>query len=280
VILQKQVRASQCPILLGMLSRLRTGSQTSADYDRLQGRAKESTTRDFTTGVRAIVPTNKPRLLLNIEAAAQYTTKLNKHMSIFLSKHHWKKQGTRKGMETENENDIYEVLSTPDASKITVPPFYIHVPGTPVMTTINERVGLKYVNGAEFESVGVIPDPRYPGYPISNKMTVHFGPPAGLLVTSKDIKDIQVPGLQPGTLLITPQSITITKKGSPIMCTRTGLPCIPAFAITGHKAQGSSFSQTLVDLLHSPYERKSSSRTLSESSITSSRFASLYVQLL
>ena len=47
------------------------------------------------------------------------------------------------------------------------------------------------------------------------------------------------------------------------MCTRTSLPCIPAFAMTSHKASGNSFSQTLVDLLHSPYERNLSSRTLS-----------------
>ena len=53
-----------------MLSRLRTGSQILANYNRLQARVKELITRDFTTGVRAIVPINKPRLLLNIKAAA------------------------------------------------------------------------------------------------------------------------------------------------------------------------------------------------------------------
>jgi len=61
-------------------------------------------------------------------------------------------------METENENDIYEVLLTLDASKIMVPLFYIHVFKTLVITTINKRVGLKYVNGAKFKSVGVILD--------------------------------------------------------------------------------------------------------------------------
>jgi len=61
-------------------------------------------------------------------------------------------------MEIENENEIYEVLLTLDILKITVPPFYIHVPRILVMTTINKKVGLKYVNGAEFKSVGVIPD--------------------------------------------------------------------------------------------------------------------------
>ena len=111
-------------------------------------------------------------------------------MSIFLLKHHWKKRGTWKGIETENKNEIYEVLSTPNTSKIIVPPFYIHVPGTPVITTINKRVSLKYVNSAKFKSIGVILDPQYLGYPISNKITIHFGPLAGLLVTFKNIKNI------------------------------------------------------------------------------------------
>ena len=111
-------------------------------------------------------------------------------MSIFLLKHYWKKQGTWKGMEIKNKNEIYKVLLTLNTLKITVPLFYIHVPRTPVITTINKRVGLKYVNGAEFKSVGVILDLQYLGYPISNKMMVYFGPLAGLLVTSKDIKDI------------------------------------------------------------------------------------------
>jgi len=61
-------------------------------------------------------------------------------------------------METENENEIYKVLLILDTSKIIVPLFYIHVPRTLVITTINKRVGLKYVNGAKFKSVGVILD--------------------------------------------------------------------------------------------------------------------------
>ena len=91
---------------------------------------------------------------------------------------------------------ITDALSIPDDSKIKIPPLYIHIPGTPVMTTENEHPGLKHVNGAEFTSVAVIPDARYPGYAISEGITIHFGPPAGLLVTSEDIKDIQVPGLR------------------------------------------------------------------------------------
>ena len=93
-------------------------------------------------------------------------------------------------MEIKDENEIYKVLLTLNASKITVPPFYIYIPGTPVITTINERVGLKYINGTKFKSIGVILDLQYLGYPISNKIMVYFSPLAGLLVIFKDIKDI------------------------------------------------------------------------------------------
>ena len=60
----------------------------------------------------------------------------------------------------------------------------------PVITTINKRVDLKYINSTKFKSIGIILDLQYLGYPISNKITIHFSPPARLLVIFKDIKDI------------------------------------------------------------------------------------------
>ena len=74
---------------------------------------------------------------------------------------------------------ITEVLSTPDDAKFKIPPLYIHISGTPVMTTENDLPGLKHVNGAEFKSVAIIPDPEYPGYAVSEQITIHFGPPQG-----------------------------------------------------------------------------------------------------
>jgi hypothetical protein len=89
VILQKQVRAAKCPILLGFLSRLINGEQTVADYELLQVKRDRSTNRDFTTGMRAITPTNRTKQLFNIEAAFQWAQKYGKHVSIFLSRHEW-----------------------------------------------------------------------------------------------------------------------------------------------------------------------------------------------
>jgi hypothetical protein len=128
------------------------------------------------------------------------------------------------------------------------------------MTTENEHPGPKHVNGAEFKSVAVIPDARYPGYAISEGITIHFGPPAGLLVTSKDIKDIQVPGLDRGTILITPKQAVISKKKyGPTVCRRTGLTCVPAFVMTAYKSQSKTFSRILVDT-PGPLNRTPSSR--------------------
>jgi len=72
VILRQQVRAAKCPILLGFLSRLRNGEQTAADYEMLQARRIQAQDRDFTTGMRAITPTNRTKQLFNIEAALQW----------------------------------------------------------------------------------------------------------------------------------------------------------------------------------------------------------------
>jgi hypothetical protein len=203
----------KCPILLGFLSRLRNGEQTAADYEMLKARRIQAQDRDFTTGMRAITqPTNRTKQLFNIEAALQWAPKHRKHMSIFLSMHEWirtkKSSFTLDGTSRTEKHCLY----IPDDSKIKIPPLYIHIPGTPVMTTENEHPGLKHVNGAEFKGVAVIPDARYPGYAISEGITIHFGPPAGLLVTSEDIKDIQVPGLDRGTILITPKQTVISKK--------------------------------------------------------------------
>jgi hypothetical protein len=166
---------------------------------------------------------------------------------------------TEKNTVSPTVDMITDALSIPDDSKIKIPPLYIHIPGTPVMTTENEHPGLKHVNGAEFTSVAVIPDARYPGYAISEGTTIHFGPPAGLLVTSEDIKDIQVPGLDRGTILITPKQTVISKKNDPTVCRRTGLTCVPAFAMTTYKSQSKTFSRILVDI-PGPLNRTPSSR--------------------
>jgi len=151
------------------LSRLRNGEQTAADYEMLQARRIQAQDRDFTTGMRAITPTNRTKQLFNIEAALQWAPKYRKHMSIFLSMHEWirtkKSSFTLDGTSRTEKNTvsptvdmITDALSIPDDSKIKIPPLYIHIPGTPVMTTENEHPGLKHVNGAEFKSVAVIPD--------------------------------------------------------------------------------------------------------------------------
>ncbi|KAN0068353.1 hypothetical protein V8E54_013549 [Elaphomyces granulatus] len=157
-------------------------------YDELSDSQQPTKNAEFSA--------NKTKQLFNIKAALQWAPKHRKHMSIFLSMHEWirtKKSSftldgtsrTEKITVAPTVNMITDAFSIPDDSKIKIPPLYIHIPGTPVMTTENEHPGLKHVNGAEFKSVAVIPDARYPGYAISEGITIHFGPPAGLLVTRK-----------------------------------------------------------------------------------------------
>jgi len=103
-------------------------------------------------------------------------------------------------------------------------------------------------------------------------MTVHFGPPAGLLVTSDEVKDsVAIQGIPPGTLLIKPWTVkvdSLAKSKGNVVCTRTGLKCVSAFAMTAHKAQGKTFDKILVDL-----------STVGSHGKRNVGFESLYVQL-
>ena len=78
----------------------------------------------------------------------------------------------------------------------------------------------------------------------------------------EDIKDIQVPGLDRGTILITPKQTVINKKNDPTVGRRTVLglsTCVPAFAMTTYKSQSKTFSRILVDI-PGPLNKTPSSR--------------------
>src|SRR6266850_8499779 len=121
----------------------------------LPAKKDQSRNRDFTTGIRAITPTNRMKLLFNIEAAFQWASKYSKHVSIFLSKHEWIKTTSSSTVDAPQNDSrktelisvpptidmITEVLSTPDDAKFKIPPLYIHISGTPVMTTENDLPG-------------------------------------------------------------------------------------------------------------------------------------------
>jgi len=80
-----------------------------------------------------------------------------------------------------------------------------------VQAVLNNNIytGLKVVNGAEFTAADIIPDPRYPGYYLADDVTIHFGPPLGILLHSTETKTLTIPILPPQTVLIRPTSYTV-----------------------------------------------------------------------
>jgi PIF1-like helicase len=272
IILKTQVRASSCSILRGVLSRLRSGHQTVLDYHLLKAKRVSEKNIDLTNGLRTLTCTNRTKTIFNVEATIQWAEKNNTHISIFISKHEWLRDGQKL---QPTEALIEQALSIHDSSKVKVPPYFIYTPGIPVMTTENEHIGLKLVNGAEFKAIGVIPDVLYPGVAVTKQVTIHFGPPAAILVMSKDIKDIKIDGLPPSVLLLTPKTTSLPEIPQSIVCKRTGVKCTAAFAMTDYKAQGKSFPLTLLDLTSA----KGKLHTTSTESAKTVPFETLYVQL-
>ena len=91
-------------------------------------------------------------------------------------------------------------------------------------------------------------------------MTIHFGPPHGLILQSEETKNPSIPGLPPGTILLK-QMTSVA---------RVGLPCSPAFAMTDYKSQPKPFENVMVDLR---------GRQATTSGPSKCDFMSLYVQL-
>ncbi|KAG6996878.1 ATP-dependent DNA helicase pfh1 [Fusarium oxysporum f. sp. conglutinans] len=229
VLLEEQVRARDDP-------------QLGALLDRLVGRSQIA----FKDGLRAITPLNRNRWNLNMEAVADWARFNKRHISIFVSTHTW-----RSG--TLSQNEIARTIEQGDDSNCKVPGVFFYAQGMPVVVNKNIYTGLKIVNGAEFTAADVIPDPKSPGYHLADDITIHFGPPLGILLQSRETKDLAVPALPTGTVLIRPLSHTLDPASSHFRflsgkCTRRGLPVAPAFALTDYKAQSKTFAEVLLEL--------------------------------
>lgn len=145
----------------------------------------------------------------------------------------------------------------------------------PVVVNKNTYAGLKVVNGAEFTAADVIPDPKSPGYQLADDVTIHFGPPLGILLESQETKGLTIPALLVGTVLIRPITHTLDPANSNYRflsgkCSRRGLPVVPAFVLTDYKAQGKSFKDVLLELRGNRTTNGQPSKC---------DFTSLYVQL-
>ena len=54
----------------------------------------------------------------------------------------------------------------------------------PIVINKNIYPGLKVINRAEFTAIDIIPDPKFPGYYLTNDVTIYFGLLLGILLES------------------------------------------------------------------------------------------------
>lgn len=268
VLLEEQVRARDDPQLGALLDRVRAGKQTEQDLALLNTKLLDRSRITFHDGLRAITPLNRNRWSLNMEAVVDWARFNKKHISIFISTHTWRSAALSREL-------IARTLEQGDDSTCKAPGLFFYAQGMPVVVNKNIYIGLKVVNGAEFIAADVIPDPKYPGYCLADDITVHFGPPLGILLNSKETDNLAVPAMPPGTVLIRPISTTLDPTSShfkflPARCTRRGLPVAPAFFLTDYKAQGKTFVEVLLELR---------GNRLTNGQPSKCDFTSLYVQL-
>ncbi|KAM4056438.1 ATP-dependent DNA helicase PIF1 [Hirsutella rhossiliensis] len=246
VMLDEQMRAAGDPELQRLLKRIRGGVQDHTDLDLLNSRChREGRRIPWETGITVVTPLNRNRWNLNMEASLAFQIQQRSTVRIFLSEHKWKD-----GLPTEEEAIM--MLNQGDDSAIPVPAVFMFVPGMPVVVNHNTHQGLKLVNGASYTAVEVIVDKAHPGHRISADMTIHFGPPAAIILGSKTTKDFHFVGMPPGTILLTPMSVRIQcQRKRPWQqndVSRKGLPCAAAFACTDYKVQGGTLERVALEL--------------------------------
>ncbi|KAM4055543.1 PIF1-like helicase [Hirsutella rhossiliensis] len=246
VMLDEQVRAADDPELQRLLKRIRLGVQDRTDLDLLNTRCyQEGRQIPWASGITVVTPLNRNRWNLNMEASLAFQIQHRSTLRIFISGHKWKE-----GLPTEEEAIM--ILNQGDDSAIPVPAVFMFVPGMPVVVNHNTHQGLKLVNGASYAALEVILDKSYPGHRISADMTIHFGPPAGIMLESETTKDVQFVGMPPGTILLTPMTVKIQcQRKRPWQqndVSRKGLPCTAAFACTDYKVQGRTLERVALEL--------------------------------
>ncbi|KAM4064054.1 AAA domain-containing protein [Hirsutella rhossiliensis] len=203
VMLDEQMRAAGDPELRRLLGRIRRGEQDRSDLDLLNSRCYRAGRRiPWETGVTVVTPLNRNRWNLNLEAALAFRARQRTAARIFVSEHKW-----RDGTPTEEEAVL--MLGQGDDSATPVPAVFLFVPGMPVVVNQNTHQGLKLVNGAGYTAVDVIPDRAFPGHRVSAELTMHFGPPVGMVLASETTKDFHFVGMPSGTILLTPISVKI-----------------------------------------------------------------------
>ncbi|KAI0903058.1 hypothetical protein F4823DRAFT_629717 [Ustulina deusta] len=268
ILLEEQVRARDDPQLGALLDRVHAGTQTNEDLDLLNTRLRDRSQITFKDGLRAITPLNRNRWSLNLEAVVDWARFHRRHISVFVSTHTWRSRAL-------SQQEVAQTIEQGDNSNCKIPGVFFYAQGMPVVVNKNIYTGLKIVNGAELTAVDVIPDPKFPGYHLADNITIHFGPPLGMLLESQETKGLAIPALLTGTVLIRPITHTLDPTNSNYRflsgkCSRQGLPVVPAFVLTDYKAQGKTFEDVLLELRGNRMTNGQPSKC---------DFASLYIQL-
>ncbi|KJZ68594.1 hypothetical protein HIM_12014 [Hirsutella minnesotensis 3608] len=268
ILLEEQVRARDDPQLGALLDRVRAGTQTIEDLDLLNTKLVDRSQITFKDDLRAITPLNRNRWNLNMEAVVDWARFHRRHISVFVSTHTWRSRAL-------SQQEVAHTIEQGDNSNCKIPGVFFYAQGMPVVVNKNTYTGLKVVNGAEFTAADVIPDPKSPGYHLADDVTIHFGPPLGILLESQETKGFAIPALPTGTVLIRPITHTLDPANSYYRflsgkCSRRGLPVVPAFVLTDYKSQGKTFEDVLLELRGSRMTNGQPSKC---------GFTSLYVQL-
>jgi hypothetical protein len=128
---------------------------------------------DIPNKILVITPINRFRWDINLHAALRWASQENKVTTIFISKHTWKDRNATADL-------IQDMCGTGDNTNCPIPGIFPYVEGTPVCLNKNMLSGLHAANGALYEAVGIVPDPKAHTYCHSDGITVHVGAHLGL----------------------------------------------------------------------------------------------------
>ncbi|KAM4064151.1 PIF1-like helicase [Hirsutella rhossiliensis] len=245
VMLDEQMRAAGDPELRRLLGRIRRGKQDRSDLEPLNSRCHRPGRRiPWETGLTVVTPLNRNRWNLNLEAALAFRARRRTAARVFLSEHKW-----REGLPTEEEALL--MLGQGDDSATPVPAVFVFVPGMPVVVNQNTHQGLKLVNGAGYTAVDVIPDRAFPGHRVSAELTMHFGPPAGIVLASETTRASTSSGCRRDDPADAHQRQDHGAAEAAVAAQRRqpeGLPCAAAFACTDYKVQGGTLERVALEL--------------------------------
>ena len=79
----------------------------------------------------------------------------------------------------------------------------------PVVVTRNQLTRLKLVNGAPFTAVDIFPNLASDTITLASDVTLHLGPPVAVLLQSNDIRNLIIPRLPKGIILIKSKAVAI-----------------------------------------------------------------------